>query len=445
MGALVSTPLHHSIQAGFATVARLCLAVGSILAMIMLAAGPATTQGNLDGGVHIGVIVPNTPNILGEEIAAAISRSAAQGAILAQEEYQIHAEMFSIEMSVLTEKASGDDVIAAAERLVDEYGVFGLIGGFTFDEARQLGIWAEARGVPFLNVAASNDSLRNELCSATTFHVAPSAAMYLDALSGWYVRAGFRRWYVIQEDSIEGQAQYERMDWSITERHFGVREVGREVLAKGEKIDSGLVRDIERSRADLILLMLDTDHQLAVLGELDAAGVQTTVTGFPHSETQTRTFFEASRQVAPNLGTGHRAADWEATLDAYGAREYNARYLLRWEEPMDPAAWATYHAVRILFEAAFYGGSVLPTDVLSYLSGEQTIFDLHKGLGATFRPWDRQLRQSLYLIKIEGEAVTTSDLGLLVGELPAIYLPGVEPVERLDQLGDMENRSRCER
>ena len=426
MGALVSTPLHHSIQAGFATVARLCLAVGSILAMIMLAAGPATTQGNLDGGVHIGVIVPNTPNILGEEIAAAISRSAAQGAILAQEEYQIHAEMFSIEMSVLTEKASGDDVIAAAE-------------------ARQLGIWAEARGVPFLNVAASNDSLRNELCSATTFHVAPSAAMYLDALSGWYVRAGFRRWYVIQEDSIEGQAQYERMDWSITERHFGVREVGREVLAKGEKIDRGLVRDIERSRADLILLMLDTDHQLAVLGKLDAAGVQTTVTGFPHSETQTRTFFEASRQVAPNLGTGHRAADWEATLDAYGAREYNARYLLRWEEPMDPAAWATYHAVRILFEAAFYGGSVLPTDVLSYLSGEQTIFDLHKGLGATFRPWDRQLRQSLYLIKIEGEAVTTSDLGLLVGELPAIYLPGVEPVERLDQLGDMENRSRCER
>jgi len=31
----------------------------------------------------------------------------------------------------------------------------------------------------------------------------------------------------------------------------------------------------------------------------------------------------------------------------------------------------------------------------------------------------------------------------LVGELPAIYMPGTDPVERLDQLGDLRDRTRC--
>ena len=35
------------------------------------------------------------------------------------------------------------------------------------------------------------------------------------------------------------------------------------------------------------------------------------------------------------------------------------------------------------------------------------------------------------------------DRAHLVGELPAIYMPGTDPVERLDQLGDLRPRARC--
>jgi hypothetical protein len=169
------------------------------------------------------------------------------------------------------------------------------------------------------------------------------------------------------------------------------------------------------------------------------------VTGFPYPEAQTRTFYRASRHAAPKLGAGHRISAWEATLDAYGARELNARYRMTYGEPMDDSAWAVYQGVKVLYEAAFFGGSTEPDAVLAYLSSPASVFDVWKGIGTSFRPWDGQLRQSIYLVKIDAAAQEPFTLASLVGELPAIYMPGTDVVERLDQLGDLAGVAACSR
>jgi hypothetical protein len=46
-------------------------------------------------------------------------------------------------------------------------------------------------------------------------------------------------------------------------------------------------------------------------------------------------------------------------------------------------------------------------------------------------------------VKISATADDAFRLVTLVGELPAIYMPGTDPVERLDQLGDLAPRSGC--
>jgi ABC transporter substrate binding protein (PQQ-dependent alcohol dehydrogenase system) len=173
------------------------------------------------------------------------------------------------------------------------------------------------------------------------------------------------------------------------------------------------------------------------------------VTGFPEAAAQTREFYLASRAVAPVAGSGYRAALWEATLDAYGARELNSRFAGRWGRTMDPTAWAAYNAVKIAFEAYLGTGSAEGTALAEFIAGERGLFDVSKGIGVTFRPWDHQLRQSLFLAKINAEATGQLDLtamfarASLVGELPAIYMPGTDPVERLDQLGDIEPSRNC--
>lgn len=422
--------------------------LGAVAAAVMLAAigsTPALAQDMFDRPVRIGAILP-APEPDDNVVEAAYVRQAQQGIVVAEEEFVFNADMLGIEMAVLRETATGvDETIAAAERLVNDEHVFALIGGFGLEETIALSTWADANNVPFLNVANSSDSLRGALCRSTTFHLEPSAAMYLDALAGWYVRSGFRRWYIVYEDTAEGRAEYDRLRWSMNNRHFGTTETGRMAIPAGAGIGDSLITAISRSRSDLVVLLTHGVDQVQQFHDLDAAGLDLQVAGYPDQYAQTRTFFFATREAAPRLGAQYRALSWEATLDAYGAREMNARYRARFNEPMDPIAWSTYQGVKVLYEAAFFSRSLEADEVVGYMTARNSVFDVYKGIGTSFRAWDRQLRQSLYLIKVGSTETDPFELGLLVGELPAIYMPGTDLTERLDQLGDLANRSACRR
>jgi len=416
------------------------LGVGLVLGVVAMTAAPAWAQ-SPPSEVHIGIILPDASDSADPRFA--VAQSARQGATMAEEEFVLNAEMFQIDFSVVTAEASGPDVVSAAESLVTDDGVYAVAGAFDTEEGRLLSAWAAEKGVPFVNLLAPDDRLRNELCAATSFHIAPSAAMYLDSLAGWYVRAGLRNWFVVQADNEESADQYARLNRSLTERHFGAREVGHAVVATAAPLDQSVIDDISGSGADLVVLLTPAADQLTALTAMETAGLDLMVTGFPYPEAQTRAFFEQSRQAAPKLGAGMRALAWEPTIDAYGARELNARYTDRWGEPMEAAAWAAYQGVKVLFEAAMFGGSTDSEAVLAYFNAPSSVFDVWKGIGTSFRPWDHQLRQPLYLSQIDAEATDARGLGLLVGELPAIYMPGTDPVERLDQIGDLASQSQC--
>ena len=215
-------------------------------------------------------------------------------------------------------------------------------------------------------------------------------------------------------------------------------------LAVGASGGTTLVNAVRRSNADAIFLLMGAEAQLRTLAELDKGGITAQTTGFPYPETQLREFYAMSAQAAPTLGTGHRAAAWEGTIDAYGAREWNARYTSIFGEPLQTPAWAIYHAVKTFYESAVFGGGETdPAAIMAHMISQVNVFDLHKGLGSTFRPWDRQLRQSLYLVKINANPKDKVSGAILVGELPAIYMPGTELVERLDQLGDLQKQTKC--
>jgi len=421
---------------------KLGLRGGLALASTLLGAiVPATAQDAPTGDIKVGFILPAAdPN---DPLQSALVRGATQGATMAAQEFGDNAALFDLVFQVNMETATGpDEVVVAAQRLVNDDGAFAIVGGYSLAEATALGQWAAGEGVPFFNVGAPSDSLRNDACAATTFHIQPSAAMYLDAIAGWYVRAGLRNWYFVQSDDAEGTAQYDRLRYALEVNHFAAREAGRVAIGPDDSLED-LARTIARSNADLVVLLLDPDAQIAAVSAMESAGVGAMVTGFPWPETQTRDYFAALRTAAPTLGAQFRATAWEATLDAYGAREVNARYRDQFGEPMSSSAWAAYQGINILYTAALFGGVTNGQDVVAYLVNQNNVFDLWKGIGASFRPWDRQLRQPLYLVKITDTATDPLDLGLLVGELPAIYLPGTDPVERLDQLGDLAARSRC--
>lgn len=228
----------------------------------------------------------------------------------------------------------------------------------------------------------------------------------------------------------------------MTARHFAVGEVGAAPLT--DEIDgAALAEAVEVTGADLLVLLVSPEEQLRIMGDLQSAGFTGQVATFPHPETQTREFFAALVEVAPDI-LHYRTVLWEPTLDTSGSIEFNARYRNRFDgETMDGPAFAAYHAVKILFDSAFFGGSADPADIVAYMSSPNAVFDLHKLLGVSFRPWDHQLRQPVYLVQVQPDEGSAFDLGLLVGQLPELYLPGSDPLERLDQIGDLAGRSTC--
>jgi len=341
----------------------------TLLALLALAAFTAVgAQGMLEGEVRLGVILPAAGDG-SDELGAAMVRAAGQGAAMASDEFIFNAEMLGIDFGIPSAEASGpEEVVAAAQRLLDEESVFGIVGGFSAAEALALSQWSAENGLPYVNVGASSDALRNDQCQATMYHIEPSAAMYLDAMAGWYVRAGLRNWYFLRSTDPESSAQLQRIERGLRERHFGVRSVGESVVDADTDLGAVAGR-IAGAGADFVVLLLPAEAQLSALSALEAAGLELMVTGFPYPEAQTRTFYAASREAAPVLGTGHRISAWEATLDAYGARELNARYRMTYNEPMDASAWAVYMGVKALYEAAFFSGSTEPETVFTYLGG----------------------------------------------------------------------------
>lgn len=389
-----------------------------------------------------GSLVPDSPNNLYD-----LSETALRGLVSGEEDVAQNATLFGHDIKLLTANAPGAEAATrAAERLVSVNGVDVLIGGFTEDDARAIASVAQDTGRLFMNIAADSIALRDG-CNRHCLHLGASAAMYLDALAGWYMRAGFRRWIIVRGQGIEQDIRTTRAKGALEGRHWGAEILA--VLTAVREDFGDVAREIARLKPDVVLLLTDWHSQIDFLAQYDAERLPFPVAAYPEAATQTRKYYADVLRAAPNAGAGYRAALWEATLDAYGARELNARAAARWGRPLDPTGWAAYQAVKIAYDAAQLSGSTDGAALAAYLTHPDTVLDVHKGIGVSFRPWDNQLRQSLYLVRLNlavGARLDVASLdarATLVGELPAIYMPGTDPVDRLDQLGDLQPFPEC--
>jgi ABC transporter substrate binding protein (PQQ-dependent alcohol dehydrogenase system) len=125
---------------------------------------------------------------------------------------------------------------------------------------------------------------------------------------------------------------------------------------------------------------------------------------------------------------------WQPTLVRFGADTLNRRFKARFGHPMTADAWTAWLATKILWESALRVNAGDPKMLIEYLSRETTQFDGHKGVPLSFRAWDRQLRQPLFVVN--------DNKSIEVPIAPASHDP---PPARdlLDQLGTGAANSAC--
>lgn len=424
-----------------------------------LAAGAAVTasaglfgtgaRAQADTTIRVGAVFPSrsgqtrTLTSINDFVGAA----ARQGSMLAESRLGTldpGLDLFVLQASSPTPEAA----VRAAERLIELEDVDALLGGVGEGQLEALIPLAEQAGIPLFNIGTQADRFRGADCARHVFHVEASDAMYLDAIVQSFAAQGYRRWFLVHFDTPHGQDMQTRAVRAIERYGEGGEAVGAASTFPGQPVYYDEIDRAVRADADVILVMLDAIDQIAFYGMLQTSGAGIQAVSYPDPVTQTRDYALALRQLTRGFTPDARFHLWDPTLEANGAAEFNEAYLGRFSGIADPTAWSAYAATKVFYETVRAVGSTDTNAIIEHLeSGAE--FDLFKGAGTSFRPWDHQLRQPLYqgriAVDLEVEqamvgATIPSQLGIV--EIEAA-LPGGETAEALDQLGDGPEASSC--
>ena len=111
---------------------------------------------------------------------------------------------------------------------------------------------------------------------------------------------------------------------------------------------------------------------------------------------------------------------WHGGLARYGAAQLNQRFARQFGVPPDASTWASWMAMKILWQGALDAHAGDAARLAARLTSEEAEFDGHKGEALRFDPSTHQLRQPLFPPLIRGEATSRNTApGVTFGEASA--------------------------
>ena len=342
----------------------------------------------------VGVMLPADA-----EKATELSR----GAALGLDDANALATLFGKRLRLETEAARAD---GQAGRALARAGALAVVGGLGPGGGEAL-LQAATDGTTVLNVGAPDDRLRNEGCERRAFHLMPSVSMYVDALTQLLIeQRKLTRWGVAGDGSPRGAEIEAAARRSVARRGGTVTgdATGAEVLllaVDDRGVDAGVARAIAEGRRP---------DRIAGIGE---AGIR----------------------LPAERAAGLWAVGWHYELERFSARELNGRFRRRWNAPMTETGWAAWAALKLIGEAVVRAGAGDGAALVAFMESAPP-FDGHKGEALTFRKWDHQLRQPLYVAGPRKREDSGGPLG------PFTVLADVGG-RNLDALGTAMADSRC--
>lgn len=380
---------------------------------------------------RVGFLVPGAGRLA--EAGEAAARGAELGIAEAAHLGGLFAKGFE-----LVGAAAADAQAARREalRLIEEERVFAVAGGLDDASCAALAELADRQEVPFFNLGCAEDAFRGAGCRRYAFHVEASVGMYADALAAWLVeKAGLRRWHFVSAASERGAAAYRRAARALQERSG--EEVGHSSVPSEASEHSAPLKALREARPDVVLVALEGAARESFLRRYRQANLPFEVAVLLPEDA-------APWTIPADARFGIRPVLWHPKLFKYGADQLNDRYSRRFGRPFDARGWAAWVGVKILAETVLRAGGASGRELVRHLERRGTQFDGQKGKPLTFRPWDHQLRQPVYLVRAKPEAPGPQGAFEHLAELP-LGEPGPQETSRefLDRLGDTQEESPC--
>ena len=275
---------------------------------------------------------------------------------------------------------------------------------------------ARDNGVLIFNVGATDDVLREEECRVNVFHIAPTRAMLADGLAQYLIWKQWPRWVLLYGSHARDQLFADALRRAAT-------RFGGEIVAEKEFKDTGTARrtdsGVVQIQRQLPVFMQDIpDHDVVLVA--DESEVFGTYVPF-------RTWIP--RPVAGTAGLVPSA--WHPASEQWGGTQIQNRFAKANGRRMlskDMAAWT---AARIVGDAATRTHGADPQKIEAFIRSDDFSIAAFKGQKLTFRKWNWQLRQPVFLGDGRSVVSTSPQEGFL------------HQVSELDTLGIDQPETKC--
>ncbi len=261
------------------------------------------------------------------------------------------------------------------------------------------------------NISESSDELRGPSCHPNWLHTLPSERMLADGMSQWLASRNWRDIILLVGPGPQDQAL--RDIWMASIKRYGLK-----VKAERKFVLSGDPRQREASNPKL--LTAEPAHDVVMV--LDTVGEF--AKGLPYNTALPR----------PVVGSGGLVPlAWHTSWERYGAPQLSHRFQKLTGKQMASQDWASWMAVKSFATALDEEPKAPLAQLLNKLRSGKTTLDGFKGTALSFRPWDGQLRQGIFMAHGQAVAAMAPVEGVL------------HPKEILDTLGADEPESLCKR
>lgn len=232
--------------------------------------------------------------------------------------------------------------------------------------------------LPIINVSATADTLREKACQKNLFHTMPSERMRADAIAQTLVARKWKNILLMTGPSEVNAAR--TLAATAALKRYGLTVAAQ----KPFKISAD---PRERNLANPLLLSAGLAYDAVWVVDSDGEFART----LPYNTSLPR----------PVVGdAGMAAVAWHHQHERYGAPQLSRRFFKLAKRNMTSQDWAAWVAAKSITTWAAQPSVATPPTIAQL---NALVMDGYKGVSLQFRPWDRQLRQPIFLT--DGQAV----------------------------------------
>lgn len=311
----------------------------------------------------------------------------------------------------------GDDALEPFTKLVQS-GIQFVLADLPADQLLAIADAGREQGIIIFNVASREDSLREEQCRANVFHTAPTYSMLADGLAQYLIWKQWRNWVLIY-----GSHEPDRLFAEALRR--AAERFGGTTVAEKEFEDTGTARRSDTGVTQIQRLMPVFTQELPAHDVLLAADESEVFAGYlPY-----RTW--VPRPVAGSAGL--RPSSWHPASEQWGGTQIQNRFeksIKRRMISVDMNAWT---AVRSIGEAATRTQSGDTAKLADFIRSDDFQVAAFRGQRLTYRKWNQQLRQPVFLGD-GSQVVSTSPQEGFLHQLSELDTLGIDQPETSCQL-----------